>query len=376
MSAPDSKRKGVLLVDDEVPFLETVGPAFAQWSQGTWEVYLAPDVGKALGILEGTEIDLVVVDVRMPMIDGVQFLRLLNRKYPNLQKAVLTGYANDHYRAACLGEGAELFLEKPRNPKGLQSIFAALNELLKWQPEQGFRGVLRRVGLQDVLQMECLSRHSVVLEVAAGNLRGLIFVQEGQVIHAQMGEIQGEEAFYTILALRGGEFQLKPFASPPRMTIQGPWEVLLMEAARKQDEGNGHATVTHLPPTVLPSGAPASAGTLDTGHAEAFKAATPMVSTQAEKAKDDLYPTQVDEMLLASAHGDILYEWQCHDPDSRVGFLEFLTLRSRLLSHSLPLGRFDRIELLGDRTRVVAQIQADRGVMVRSSKQTLTLKKH
>src|SRR5436190_1510826 len=84
----------------------------------------------------------------------------------------LAGDATEEYRARCLSNGAELFLEKPRDQGGWQSIHATLHELAKFQPEEGFRGVLRRVGLQDVLQMECLARHSVLLRVQAGNVQG------------------------------------------------------------------------------------------------------------------------------------------------------------------------------------------------------------
>ena len=123
-------------------------------------------------LLQQRRVDLLVVDVRMPLVDGVQFLGLLQRKYPNLLKVVLTAEATDEHRSACLNSGAELFLEKPRDEGGWRAVYAMLNELTKFQPDQGFSGVLRRVGLQDVLQMECLSRHSVVLEVRAGDKRG------------------------------------------------------------------------------------------------------------------------------------------------------------------------------------------------------------
>ena len=236
MAEGQTKLKRVLFVDDEPAFLEMIGQAFSYWGRGQWEIHQATEVAQALRILQEASIDLAVVDIRMPTVDGVQLLRLLRRKYPNLMKAVLTGYATEEYRAACLAEGAELFLEKPRGPDGLHSLYAALTELVKWQPEQGFRGVLRRVGLEDVLQMECLGRNSSVLEVTGQAVRGQIFVQEGQIIHAQIADHQGDDAFHEILTLRGGEFQLKPFQEPAQTTIQAQWEFLLMESARRRDE--------------------------------------------------------------------------------------------------------------------------------------------
>jgi hypothetical protein len=127
-------------------------------------------------------------------------------------------------------------LEKPRTPDGFETVFATLNELAALQPQEGFRGVLRQVGLPDVLQMECLGRNSSILEISNATVRGRIFIQTGDIIHAELGDQKGEAAFNGLLALRGGEFNLKPFTQPPERSINAQWEFLLMESARVRDE--------------------------------------------------------------------------------------------------------------------------------------------
>src|ERR1039457_2267409 len=97
--------------------------------------------------------------------------------------------------------------------------------------------MMRRVGLQEVLQLECLGRKSSVLEIFTSKVRGRIFICDGSIVHADSGALQGEVALYGMLALRGGEFNLLPYTEPPRRTIEGQWESLLMEAARLTDEG-------------------------------------------------------------------------------------------------------------------------------------------
>ena len=79
---------------------------------------------------------------------------------------MLTGLATEEKRSACLANGAELFIEKPRSSDGLKAVFAMLDELMTWKPREGFQGMLRKVGLQDVIQMECLGRNSCVLEIS------------------------------------------------------------------------------------------------------------------------------------------------------------------------------------------------------------------
>jgi CheY-like chemotaxis protein len=380
MAAGVPKRKRVLFVDDEPAFLETIAAVIESTQAELWEPYFAESAGKALSILQEQPMNLVVIDIEMPVIDGLQFLSLVHRKHPNLSKVVLTGYATEQHRAACLSGGAELFLEKPRTPQDLQSILATLHELARLQPEEGFRGVLRRVGLTDIIQMECLSRHSVVLYVSTQAGHGEIFIKDGSIIHAQAGELTGEPAFNHVLGLKGGEFDLRPYVAPPAQTIEGQWEFLLMEAARQVDEqaeasANDAATAATTP---ISSAAAAPANGVNLADLpDLFKApaaAPPEATAKSEPASlpvatdTDEQPTRVDEMLICSPQGDVIYEWQCPDASGCINFLEFLSQKSRQFSPALGFGAFDRLEVLTPQAKVVAQLQADCGVFVRTSK--------
>ncbi len=364
MSDQASNLKKVLFVDDNLQFLEMIERLMGNWSQGEWQIFLAQNCGKALLVLQEHAIDLAVVDVQMPVVDGIQFLALINRKYPNVQKVTLSAYADEASRTACLSHGAELFLEKPRDPADLEIIFSTLRELARHKPvTSGFRGVLRQVSLEDVIQMECLNRNSSILEVIAGKWQGSIFIKDGAMVHAQVGDRNGEAALNKILTLKGGEFNLKPFIEPPMQSIDGQWEFLLMEAARVRDEASADEpeepppTESALAPAPLPRPAPpVKASDL------APAAAIYVPPTTSDR------PARMDEMLVCSAKGEILYEWQCTSTTDRVSFLEFLSRKSTQLGEGLNLGMFDRLEMEGDRTRVIAQVKSDRGVFVRATK--------
>src|SRR4051812_9485329 len=212
-----SESKRVLFVDDDRDLLEVIRNMVVQLAGAAWEVHCAENVAEGINLIQECHIDLVVLDLHMPVIDGVQFLSLLNRKHPNLLKAVLTSDASEEQRALCLSQGAELYLQKPRSSQEWQILYSSLNQLVRPAasgPQEGFRGVLRRVGLEDVLQMECLSRHSALLEIATRDLRGYIYIQEGQIIHAEVGGRFGQDAFDYLMRLSGGEFAQKPFAEP------------------------------------------------------------------------------------------------------------------------------------------------------------------
>jgi hypothetical protein len=342
----------------------------------------------------------------------------------------MTGFSNDNYRAACLSNGAEMFLEKPKTAEGFESLFATLNELIKWQPEEGFRGVLRRVGLQDVIQMECLSRNSSILEISARKETGRIFIKDGAVIHAEIGSRTGEMAFNYLLALKGGEFKLRTFTEPESRTIEGQWEFLLMEAARLRDEiesetgeeseapatpasdtalvepesvqaratqGKAWEELATTPldsipdvfPAARPAPVPADAAPASEVPAPVSEVPAPAPKAAAESAPlpdkirietkpepefdvavadpTQILPRQVDEVLICSSHGDVLYEWQCRNSDVWVNFLEFVSQKSRQVSQGFALGQFDRLEIQSDDSRMIAHINATGGILVRSS---------
>jgi CheY-like chemotaxis protein len=346
----------ILLVDDNPEFLSTLREVLLHWSDGTWDILLAEGAGPALAILQQQPVDLIVVDLEMPVVDGNQLLRLLQRKYPSIPRAALTGFASEANRAALLSSGAELCLEKPTTAEGLRQLYTALNGLARPPAEEGFRGVLRRVGLPDVIQMECLAANSSVLQVTGAEASGEIYIRSGAIIHAWSGPLKGEAAFYRLLALRGGQFALHPFVLPPEQTIEGSWEFLVMEAARKADEAR-EASTPPEPPAPPPS------------LAKPVLAAPSRTSCLPPPDEPALPPptSQIDEVLLCSSQGDVLYEWQCTRTDARVSLLEFLSQKSWQIEASLPVGHLDRIEIQGPEGRIITQIQSDRGLFVRSS---------
>jgi len=261
-SGPEKKFQ-VLFVDDSMAFLELFGDLCAEFSNQTWKIHKTTSADAALALLRENQVDLVLLDITMPMLDGLQLLGIINRRYPGLKIAVMTGSATEGKRADALANGAELFLEKPLTADGMKSVFNVLHDLISWSRE-GFTGALRQVGLQEIVQVECNGRHSSILEIRNPELRGQIYIEAGAVTHAAVGTLTGEPAFYRLLSLRGGEFELKPFKAPPQRTIESRWELLLMDAARASDEETVLVEKTPAPeppkPPAAEKGEPAALG--------------------------------------------------------------------------------------------------------------------
>jgi CheY-like chemotaxis protein len=249
------KKFHVLFVDDSMAFLELFSGLCAELAKGSWQIYTAASADLALARLQERPVDLVVLDIGMPMLDGLQLLGIINRRYPGLKLAVLTGSPTDSKRADALSKGAELFLEKPVTADGMKTAFNVLNDLVSWNRE-GFTGALRQVGLQEVIQMECNRRHSAILEIHNPELSGRVYLEAGSITHAVVGTLTGEPAFRRLLSLTGGDFQLKPFVAPPQRTIESGWEYLLLDAARANDEETVMLKIPDAKPEATPAAAP------------------------------------------------------------------------------------------------------------------------
>ncbi|MBL8149580.1 MAG: response regulator [Blastocatellia bacterium] len=120
----------ILFVDDDETFLDTVTKLFSLKSVGLVEIKAVRNVGHALKVLQSEPIDMVVTDIKMPSVDGLQFLRLLQRKQPDLKKVVLTGFPEESYRSACLESGALLFAKKPVSADDLHSLYDSISSLV------------------------------------------------------------------------------------------------------------------------------------------------------------------------------------------------------------------------------------------------------
>ena len=256
MPEPTPTRTRVLFVDDDSGFLEMVNRVFGELSQGTWDIFLAGDAASALRLLKQQSVDLAVLDVCMPGVDGLQLLGTLNRDCPTLPKVLLTGGANSETRVAGLEGGAQLFLEKPTTPPGFQTVFATLNELVKWHQKQGARGTVRRAGLLDLVKIECVSGNSRLFEVQAGETHGLIYVKEGSIVHAETEGRRGQSAFTYLATLPAAEFNLKQFVEAPEHSIYRQWEFLFLEAFQLQEQLSQVETRTKEPRDSKESPAP------------------------------------------------------------------------------------------------------------------------
>lgn len=101
---------GVLLVDDEVEFLETLEKRLRKRNM---EVCVARSGEEALEVISQSPLDVVVLDVKMPGMDGIETLREIKRRAPLIEVVMLTGHANLEVAIQGMEMGAFDYLMKP-----------------------------------------------------------------------------------------------------------------------------------------------------------------------------------------------------------------------------------------------------------------------
>ena len=98
------------------------------------------------------------------------------------------------------------------------------------------QGSLKHLQLADVIQLISVSGKTGMFHLKKDQHTGLIYLKDGNIVHAELDEIKGEEAVYELAIWNDGEFQFEPDVEPETRTISKSNTNLLMEAARRLDE--------------------------------------------------------------------------------------------------------------------------------------------
>jgi CheY-like chemotaxis protein len=238
-TAPEAqtRRDRVLLVDDQQELLDM----YREWLSNLPsrpEVHASSTGARAIALLESEPFDLLVTDLRMPKMDGLQILAIVRRKFPSLRLVVLTGVTDEAYRSRAYAMGVDLFCQKPTTKEEAQAFEACIESLLGREKEVGgFRGVQSK-SLMDIIQLECLSQSSGVLRIVRDALVGKIWVQGGDVIDAETGSLTSENAFKEIMSWKTGSFEILPAEPNRTRTIFSSYHALLLDSAQAMDESH------------------------------------------------------------------------------------------------------------------------------------------
>lgn len=183
---------------------------------------------------------LVVIDVTLREISAPRFAQILrgNRQGSDLP-IVFVGEVGDEVEGFV--RHRDSFFARPLNPDQLLFFvekhfrrLARAQQLLRQKHE--VEGSLDHLGIADLLQLFGLNGKSGTLILLRGAEQGTILLQDGEVINAHLGRVDGEKAFYRLLRWQSGTFHFSPGRAVGPVKITTPLSRLVMEGLRLSDE--------------------------------------------------------------------------------------------------------------------------------------------
>lgn len=118
--------KHILIVDDEPLTVKALVTVLRQYPQPVGSIRTAADGAQALRMIEESPPDLLLTDIRMPKMDGLELCRQVHERYPRIRKVIISGYGDFEYAQACISYGVKEYILKPFTPAKIHSLLAVL----------------------------------------------------------------------------------------------------------------------------------------------------------------------------------------------------------------------------------------------------------
>ena len=185
------------------------------------------------------EFDVIISEVDLRPVSGFELLKKLRAGGNHTPFIFHSKSAEGDAVQRGFDLGADDFITKPASPDLVAlKVTRVLDGAGRAKKKTGgVSGSLTEMALPDVVQILFHGRKSGKLAVMADGKKGEILFCDGMIFDARFGEVLHEEAFYELLKLRDGDFELDPNFRPSEQVIQVSPESLLLEGMRRFDEG-------------------------------------------------------------------------------------------------------------------------------------------
>ncbi len=126
--APAAERERILVVDDAPDALELIE---RNLTASGYQVFTAPGAVEAIRILDSTPVDLVVTDLKMPKVGGLDLVQHVRENFKNTEAMMITGYPTIQGAVAAVKAGSQEYLTKPFTDEELLSAVRSVLDILQ-----------------------------------------------------------------------------------------------------------------------------------------------------------------------------------------------------------------------------------------------------
>jgi two-component system, response regulator YesN len=178
----------VLITDDEVQIRKGLRLK-VDWEEEGFQIVAEASNGKdALEIIQNNVIDLVITDVRMPIMDGIELAEHCHRDFPHVKVIVLSGYSDFEYARNSLKQGVKDYLLKPVAPEELiESLRKVRHEIEEESKKQNKIAQMNRLVHSHLQELQ----EQYILHLCKEERLQLPIVKE-RLLQLQLGELANE----------------------------------------------------------------------------------------------------------------------------------------------------------------------------------------
>ena len=190
------------------------------------------DVDAMVWARQASRCDFLIAQLQGDGVDGLGLGGALSELFPRLQTAFLPSYPWAEQRLEV--RERKVFPE----PIDGEALLGALA-----RAETAREGAADLFHVVDVLQMCCLSGRDGAAQVVRGEEAGMVFLERGQLTHAETPNHQGPDALNELVAWEFVEFAYDGSVLPPARTIHGSWDTVLIDAVLRHKATKASQTV-------------------------------------------------------------------------------------------------------------------------------------
>lgn len=220
--------RNVLIVDDEKPFLLSLSDGLSIYA-GDFNVITAEHGVKAVEVLRSTKIDLVVTDLKMPVMDGFELLSYMSKNDPNVPVIVMSAYGTLDIERSLKEFNISQFIEKPID-------YGELARTILDEVTDSSEGHIHGITLPAFLQLVEMERKTCTLKITSKDKVGYLYFKKGDFMDAETEKSKGDDAAYDIVCWEKAEIDIEPVCRKKRKNVALSLGHTLMEAFRLKDE--------------------------------------------------------------------------------------------------------------------------------------------
>lgn len=217
----------VLITDDEIQIRKGLRLK-VDWEKEGFEIVEEASNGKeALEILENMDIDLVITDMRMPIMDGVELAKRCHIEFPHVKIIVLSGYSDFDYVRNSLKQGVKDYLLKPVAPDELEETLRKIRQEIKLEKKK--EAELVRINHLAHLHLQEMQEQYILYLVKEERLQPYIVKERLQQLKLEeLLNVNARAQFITV--------EIREYDDPNKLEeLKPPFQMLCREIAKEQE---------------------------------------------------------------------------------------------------------------------------------------------